>query len=137
MHEEPFTGSLIAMFSAGATSAEIRAVNEESWLKGQTISDWFEYQGPDCSPFKASLRFGHDRIVISNIIGIGCKEDERVVRKGRMPKIVEAASKIKPKVVVESVVSVHLATWLQNAGFNKADPGWPTYEKDFPPDASE
>lgn len=132
MIDEPFTGSLIAMFSAGMASAEFNARSPQAWSSGQTISTWVEYQGHDCSPFKVYVRYGKGKIVLANIIGTGFREDERVVRKGRMPKIIEAASKVAPLIVVESVVSNHLATWLEGVGFTKPDPSWPTYQKEFP-----
>lgn len=115
--QDEFSGSLYEMFSQSMFDAELKAL-PGMWEVGiQAISLWLQYDGPDCSPFKCYTRFSKDQIVLANLIGSGNRSDEVVIRKGRMPKIIEACFKVAPKVVVESVISPQLRTYLTAVGF--------------------
>lgn len=115
LDQDIFTGSLKDMFSVAMTAAEtftLEHLNAAQWERGKTQSVWVVYEGPDCEPFKCYTRFGKDKIVIANIIGTGPRGKTPAVRKGRMPKVIEAASSVARNLVVESVVSPELASWL-------------------------
>ena len=129
-YDQPFTGTLDEMLSGVMSDAE-RLTELSLWLSGKQLSVWLEYNGPDCASFKGYIRFGHDRIVLATLIGTSLRADERVVRKGRMPKIIEACSKVRPLVYVESVVSPELRRYLEATGFTAATDYQFTYYKKF------
>lgn len=115
LDRDTFTGSLKDMFSVVYAAAEaytLEHLNASQWERGKTQSVWLVYEGPDCESFKLYARFGKGKIVIANIIGTGPRGKTPSVRKGRMPKVIEAASSVARHLVVESVVAPELALWL-------------------------
>jgi hypothetical protein len=120
------------MFSEGKASAELSLAGQEDWENGRRMeSSWFEYEGPDCAPFTAYMRFSKNMLIISQIIGRGRRDEETSIRKGRMPKIMNAASTIYKRIRVESVLSPTLRDWLLANDFKSIDETWPNYEKTF------
>lgn len=96
------------MFAELQARAEA-AVHPSLWALGKNVSVWSRYAGPDCPPFKCYVRYARNSITLSNVFASGT---EPSVRKGRMPVILSALSKINKRVIVENVVSAELRTYL-------------------------
>jgi hypothetical protein len=95
-----------------AVGEPVSDITPEEWKENRLVSAWMQYHGPETAPFEVYMRWGHYRVILSNINAADGKMGE-----GRMPTVVGALESLYPIVDVESVINPRLAKWLHRRGY--------------------